>query len=96
MRRNQKKRSHVAALWNVEGDVLAAKIIMDRILVDFFRWPCDIFFPEDKCNALFFYPFGDLLDVEGYVTMEKYFASFERVMKFDGGLTYLEFLETIA
>lgn len=96
LRKIQKERTqHISSAWNVGENVLLAKTDMDSILIKYFKWPCDLFHPADKCNALFFYPFGDLMDAEGYGEIEKRFIKFTDIGESFREKTYIELLELL-
>lgn len=97
LRKTQKKRNiKINSTWNTSYSILRAKMDIDFILISYFRWPCNLFHPNDSCGALFFYPFDDLSNAEGFVEIENFYPKFIKMGDEFRSKNYLDFLVSIS
>lgn len=82
----------ISELWLGHDRVTSAKEQIDKILVKFFEWPNTFFHPQDRTNALFFYPYNDMGDAVGIAKILAHYEKFDDIHNLDG-MTYLELLE---
>lgn len=58
------------SLWNNIVIDTSLRDSISEIIVEYMRWPNDLFIPGDSCRAMFLKPGGDMSDVEAMLRIE--------------------------